>query len=338
MRGFTASLLTIGTLIGAGYFSFQAAAYAQDIVANSTSSVNQTSTALQAPINIDPHPYTPPSNNNIVEGEALMNTLSLDGSSVDSSSEGGPNSDQISTYIVRSGDTTASIAQMFGVTENTIRWANDINSKQGVKVGQELIILPISGVEYTVKKGDTIKSIATAFNADQGEILSYNNFDSSADLVAGDQIIIPNGEISAKVSTPTKTSSSPTKTSPSKQISNSGVIAGWLMRPIKGGVKTQGIHGHNAVDLASSLNTPIMAAAAGKVIIAKQGGWNGGYGNYVVVSHPNGVQTLYAHMNNIAASVGESVSQGQVIGYMGSTGDSTGVHVHFEVRGAVNPF
>ncbi len=110
------------------------------------------------------------------------------------------------------------------------------------------------------------------------------------------------------------------------------------MRPIIGGVKTQGIHGHNGVDLASSLNTPIMAAAAGKVIIAKQGGWNGGYGSYVVISHPNGMQTLYAHMNSVAASVGQSVSQGSVIGYMGNTGDSSGVHLHFEVRGGVNPF
>jgi murein DD-endopeptidase MepM/ murein hydrolase activator NlpD len=105
-----------------------------------------------------------------------------------------------------------------------------------------------------------------------------------------------------------------------------------------GGVKTQGIHGHNAVDLANKLNTPIVAAAAGTVIVAKQGGWNGGYGNYVVIDHHNGVQTLYAHMNSLNTTVGSDVTQGQVIGFMGETGDATGVHVHFEVRGAVNPF
>jgi murein DD-endopeptidase MepM/ murein hydrolase activator NlpD len=103
-------------------------------------------------------------------------------------------------------------------------------------------------------------------------------------------------------------------------------------------VKTQGIHGHNAVDLASSYGTNIMAAADGTVIVAKIGGWNGGYGNYVVINHPNGTQTLYAHMSSISVSVGQGVTQGESIGRMGETGDATGVHVHFEIRGAPNPF
>ena len=244
-------------------------------------------------------------------------------------------SDQISIYVVQNGDTVASVAKMFGVSENTVRWANNIETKSSLKNGQELVILPISGVKYVVKKGDTIKSIAKTFNADQSEILSYNDI---TDLSAGDEIIIPNGEIGTSISNPKKESvkSSPNivgHSSPQKSYS-----IGYLMRPIVGGIKTQGLHGHNAVDLASKLNTPILAAASGKVIVARQGGWNGGYGNYVVISHPNGIQTLYAHMNSLNVTVGQTLNQGDVIGYMGETGDATGVHLHFEVRGGVNPF
>jgi murein DD-endopeptidase MepM/ murein hydrolase activator NlpD len=110
------------------------------------------------------------------------------------------------------------------------------------------------------------------------------------------------------------------------------------MRPIVGGVRTQGIHGYNAVDLAAPVGTSLMAAASGEVIIAKVGGYNGGYGSYVVIRHGNGSQTLYAHMSRVDARVGQVVSQGEVIGAVGSTGRSTGSHVHFEIRGAANPF
>lgn len=240
-------------------------------------------------------------------------------------------SDQISVYIVREGDTLSQIADMFDVTENTIRWANDLNGKT-VRIGQELIILPISGIKYTVKKGDSPKSIASAFNGNEAEILSYNNLSSASDLKVGEEILIPNGEIS------TVTSSGKTKTSGGVTSATTKKSSSSLTRPVKGGKKSQGIHGHNGIDIAAPLNTPILAAAGGKVIIAKQGGWNGGYGSYVVISHSNGMQTLYAHMNSVAASVGDTVSQGETIGYMGTTGQSTGIHLHFEVRGGINPF
>ncbi len=99
---------------------------------------------------------------------------------------------------------------------------------------------------------------------------------------------------------------------------------------------TQGIHGHNGVDLASSLGAPIYAAADGEVIIARSGGWGGGYGTYVVIKHSNGMQTLYGHMSSISVSVGERVAKGSRIGGMGNTGDSSGVHLHYEVRGGSN--
>ncbi|MDB5266760.1 MAG: putative rane bound lytic murein transglycosylase [Parcubacteria group bacterium] len=234
---------------------------------------------------------------------------------------------QISVYIVRKGDTLPAIAKMFGVTTNTIAWANDLKGGT-IKEGQELIILPISGVRHTVKSGDTLQSIAKKYNADLQDILAFNDTAIGTKLVPGDVIIVPDGEIAA-----------PSAGSTVKPIGSSyPSYAGYYMRPIVGGRKTQGIHGHNGVDLGAPNGTPILAAANGSVIISRTGGYNGGYGTYVVISHPNGTQTLYAHMSSNNVSVGQYVSQGQVIGAVGNTGKSTGSHLHFEVRGAKNPF
>ncbi|MBI3075361.1 MAG: M23 family metallopeptidase, partial [Parcubacteria group bacterium] len=107
---------------------------------------------------------------------------------------------------------------------------------------------------------------------------------------------------------------------------------------VSGGRKTQGLHGFNGVDIGAPYGTPVYAAAAGTVIVSRPSGWNGGYGQYVVISHSNGTQTLYSHMGSIVASEGAYLEQGQILGYVGSTGRSTGPHLHFEVRGARNPF
>jgi murein DD-endopeptidase MepM/ murein hydrolase activator NlpD len=105
-----------------------------------------------------------------------------------------------------------------------------------------------------------------------------------------------------------------------------------------GGVKTQGLHGYNGIDIGAAAGTSIVAAAPGTVIIARSGGWNGGYGSYVVVQHGNGTQTLYAHASSVLVSQGQQVTQGQAIARVGATGRATGNHLHFEVRGAKNPF
>ena len=234
---------------------------------------------------------------------------------------------QISVYVVRKGDTLSEIAEMFGVSTNTIVWANDI--KRGViKEGQELVILPISGVRHVVKKGDTLKSLATKYKADLGDILSYNGLSADAKINAGDIVIIPDGVISATQTSLARTSGSQTYPA----------YSGFYLRPIVGGRKTQGIHGNNGIDLAAPTGTSILASADGKIIVSRAGGYNGGYGIYVVISHANGTQTLYAHMSKNNVSVGQNVIQGQVIGAVGSTGKSTGPHLHFEVRGAKNPF
>lgn len=230
--------------------------------------------------------------------------------------------ENISIYEVRKGDTLSEIAEMFGVSVNTIRWANNLTGS--IHEGQILTILPVTGIKYTVKKGDTIASIAKAHKADADEIKTFNGI--SGALAAGQIIIIPDAEAPS------------VKSSGGSSGSSARSVAGFFTRPIKGGTRTQGIHGHNGVDLASYAGAPIYAAAAGEVIIARSGGWNGGYGSYVVIKHSNGTQTLYAHLDAVHVSAGTRVGQGDQIGTMGNTGKSTGVHLHFEVRGAKNPF
>ena len=242
-------------------------------------------------------------------------------------------SDKIKIYVVRKGDTLSEIAEKFGVSVNTIRWANDLGRKGLIKVGQELLILPVNGVKYKVKKGGTLRDIVKKVGGDVEEAATFNGIDPDKELAAGTEVIIPNGEIKEPKKKAKKVRS---------YVKSLGkglpVYKGYYMRPIIGGVRTQGLHGHNAVDLASTYGAAIYAAANGKVIKSKSHGWNGGYGKYIIISHPNGTQTLYAHLSANFVHAGDYVKQGQIIGTEGSSGKSTGTHLHFEIRGARNPF
>ena len=236
---------------------------------------------------------------------------------------------EISTYVVRSGDTLSSIAKSYGVSTNTIIWANDLKGST-IREGQKLVILPITGIKHTVKSGDTLSGLAKKYGADIFEITTYNNLQTDSVLAIGDEVIIPGGKV-------TVTTSSSGSTNPLRGASSVD-YDDYYIRPIVGGIKTQGLHGYNAVDLANYWGAPVYAAADGRVTVSLSGGWNGGYGSYIVVSHSNGTQTLYSHLSSVEVGVGEYVSQGQVIGKLGSTGKSTGPHLHFEIRGARNPF
>lgn len=233
---------------------------------------------------------------------------------------------EINVYVVREGDSLSQIAEMFGVTSNTILWANDLPRATSIRPGDTLVILPIAGVRHVVKSGDTIATIAKKYEADVEEILSYNQLASASEISTGMTVIVPGGKVPAPVVA---------KASAAAGGNKSG---SFLSHPVPGAVKTQGIHGYNAVDLAGSIGMGIRAAASGEVIVSKSSGWNGGYGNYIVIRHSNGAQTLYAHLSRNDVGVGASVTAGQTIGAMGNTGRSTGPHLHFEVRGARNPF
>lgn len=241
-------------------------------------------------------------------------------------------SGEISLYVVREGDTLSQIAEMFEVNSNTILWANDIARATSIQPGDTLVILPITGVRHVVKDGDTIAAIAKKYDGDVDEIISYNQLASASDIAVGDTVVIPGGNMQQAAPRSAAGRATPTR------VTGAAVASSNFIHPAPGSVRTQGIHGYNAVDLAGGYGSTIRAAAAGEVIVSKSGGWNGGYGNYVVIRHGNGSQTLYAHLSSNAVGVGAFVAAGETVGYMGSTGRSTGTHLHFEVRGATNPF
>jgi murein DD-endopeptidase MepM/ murein hydrolase activator NlpD len=295
---------------------------------------------LQAAINPDPSPQLPSPELAMSEGSALIASAGIDGTiEVDHTSSSG----SISTYTVQPGDSISGIAAANGVSVDTILWANGLTRKSAIKPGTTLVILPVSGVRHTVAKGESLAGIAKKFGADVEDIASYNGIDSGVGLISGSVLIIPGGEITTPVlkKVATGKSSVKIKTGGSmgavKAVGNTSKAIS-LGNPAPAGRVSQGIHGWNGIDFAAPSGSAVLAAAEGTVIVSRMGGWNGGYGNYIVIDHGDGTQTLYAHLSSDSVSVGQKVSRGQQIGGVGNTGKSTGYHLHFEVRGAKNPF
>lgn len=314
-------------------------------------------------------------------------------------SEGAPTKKlTISVHTVARGETLSTIAEEYGISVNTIRWANELTAKSIIKEGQKLTILPVTGVEYKVGKGDSLISIAKQYGSDVEEIKEVNDLESGV-IKIGQVLIIPDAmPIEKKVTAPapkevkkvvtpapaatpkpqpavektanetTVTVVPPTPTALTGEVvepedkeenkkditivadtANNGAVPpvavsgvktdNYFTHPVPGSVLTQGFHGYNSVDFGAPKGTPIVAAADGVVIVEKGAGkWYGGYGNYIVIAHDNGTQTLYSHNSKNLVSVGDVVKQGQQIGLVGSTGRSTGPHLHFEVRGGTNPW
>lgn len=254
----------------------------------------------------------------------------------------------ITIYTVKSGDTLSGIAESFDISVNTIRWANDMTPKTVLKAGDELVILPVTGIEYTVKKGDTLSGIAVKFDASQEDILYYNDIEASS-IKIGMKLIVPEAEplpvAPKKVATP-KTIAKASATIQVKDevsITNKTEIKSdsnvRFINPVPGAVLTQRIHDGNAVDFGLPVGSRVLAAGDGKVIISRAG-YNGGYGTYIVITHDDGSQTLYAHLSKLNVAVGDRVTQGQTIGLSGNTGRSTGPHLHYKEigTGAKNTF
>ena len=229
---------------------------------------------------------------------------------------------EIILYTVRSGDSIDTIASSFGISRKTIIWANELKGST-VRPGQELVILPVSGVFHIVSSGDTVKGIANRYKADINEIIEFNELTGEDDIRLGDILIVPGGEARAVVAT-----------APARPLSSS---LSWLIPPASGQV-TQRMHWYNAVDISTNCGNPIYASAGGMV---QATGYHSIGGNFVRILHPNGIVTYYGHMSKIGVSAGQVVSQGDYIGDIGNTGHTiglTGCHVHFEVRGGINPF
>ncbi len=293
-----------------------------------------TLTLLEAAKNIDPNPSRGGAELRVVQGAALQTEI-IPGSARDTTVRPPSSADQIAIHRVDEGESLSRIAEMFGVSVSTIVWANALKSDTDIRPGDELLILPISGVQHTVQKGDTLASVAKKYGGNKEEIIAYNGLADSGTLAVGSTITIPGGEI--VVETPKATIKVAAQTG-LKGATGAQSVSGYFIHPLPGSVRTQGLHGYNGVDFGAGAGTPIRAAAGGTVIVSRAGGWNGGYGTYVVIDHANGTQTLYAHNSKNEVWQGQKVSQGDIIGYVGNTGRSTGNHLHFEVRGAKNPF
>ena len=307
---------------------------------------------LRAATNIDPNPAKG-GGEIIVDAGALVPDSGPFGGTDSPLAKDSNSNGEITAYVVRDGDSLSQIAKMFGVTTKTILWANEIKKASSIKPGDTLIILPITGVRHVVKDGDTIQSIAKKYGGDAGDILAYNQLESEEDILPGDTIVIPGGEVEepkvvVSIKKPIKTGVIGRVLSEPRMRGDDGDSpdlggptlsrSGFLTNPVPGAVKTQGIHGYNGVDLGAPVGMPVFAAASGDVILSRNEGYNGGYGKYIVIKHPNGTQTLYGHLSSNIVDVGIHVGQGQRIGSVGSTGRSTGPHLHFEVRGGKNPF
>ena len=241
------------------------------------------------------------------------------------------------TYKIKSGDTVSSIAHQFGLNVSTLLWSNNLTAKSNIKPDQSLKIPPIDGVFYTVQRGDTLSEIAKRHNTDINKMYTYNQLRSSSVLRFDQQIFIPDAK---KIFMPPKVIATQPKRPSNKRatnttpVANTGSIGYSFTRPTKG-VLTQGFHRkHYALDIANKMNTPIYASAAGTVIKSADG-WNYGYGKYIVIDHGNDVETLYSHLNERKARVGDTIKTGQMVGLMGNSGNvfgPTGIHLHFEIR------
>lgn len=235
-------------------------------------------------------------------------------------------------YIVQPGDTISSIASNYSISINTILWANELTSKSTIKVGQKLIILPVSGILYHIKSGDTLGEIAQTYKGKTDEIIEFNNLSGEGDIYVGDILIIPEGEMPVKKTT--------------YAVSQVPIGSSYFICPHSACHITQGLHWYNAIDFGGKCGDSVVAAAGGTVQRIGYG-WNGGAGNYVrIIHHLAGgdVITMYGHLQTILVESGQQVSQGEPIALMGGkpgmagAGISTGCHVHFDVRGSRNPF
>jgi murein DD-endopeptidase MepM/ murein hydrolase activator NlpD len=232
--------------------------------------------------------------------------------------------DSVVTHAVEGGESLESIAKTYNVSVDSLRYVNNLGTKDTITPGQNLTILPVSGVLYEVKNNDTLQSIADQWKVPAQAIVDVNWLDEPYAVTAGQKLVIPGADIPTPTPTPV----------PQTQLKESQVAtggSGQFIWPVPGVVTQYFSYYHNGIDIGNhGSSAPIVAAATGTVTFA--GWWDGGGGNSVWIDHGNGYMTLYAHMSKILVGVGQHVTQGTQIGITGETGRAFGIHLHFMVE------
>ena len=259
----------------------------------------------------------------IIDGDSLLGEFSP--------GDAAPLREGLLVYRIKKGDVISRIAANFGISVNTILWANDSIKVSALPVGVEIVILPVSGVLHRVSEGENLASLARIYGIPEQRIQDFNpRATQGGVLVAGQMLVIPGGsprEYNAELVS-------------YKNLPN---LDSYFGLPAAG-TNWGKLHHYNAVDIADVCGTPVYAAAEGlaaEVFSAES--WNNGYGGAVLMKHPNGTETRYAHLQSVAVSGGDYVSKGERIGEMGNTGNvvalgknGNGCHLHFEVINAHN--
>ncbi len=256
--------------------------------------------------------------------EALLNSYSLGLKTAPALAGGGaperlqgPKPLKMSSYTVRPGDTISGIAQSHGISDETLISFNDISDVRFLRPGQELQIPSMDGILYQVRRGDSLGGIASAHQVKLAAVLDANNIANST-IYAGQQLFLPHAHMNSFTYR--------------KALGTLFIYptVGMLTSPF--GMRPDPFTGvymfHNGIDLANAIGTPVDAAMDGRVVYL---GVNRGYGQYILLDHGGGYQTLYGHLSKWIAHMGEYVRAGQEIAEMGDTGYSTGPHLHFTI-------
>lgn len=236
---------------------------------------------------------------------------------------------EVEVYTVQKGDTISTIAQNFGVSVSTILWENNLNAYSVIRPGDKLEILPFNGIKHTISSGENLSYIASKYDVEIDRITSANNITTNSMLKLGQVLMIPDGKkVYVKTATPKVRAYDAIKSI--VKAPNAKPVAGNKMQwPTVGHRITQYYNWrHHGLDIANKTGTPLYAADAGTV---EASGWGRGYGYQVLIDHGGGKKTRYAHASKLFVKKGSKVTKGQTIAAMGSTGWSTGPHIHFEV-------
>jgi murein DD-endopeptidase MepM/ murein hydrolase activator NlpD len=253
--------------------------------------------------------------------------------SIEAENENGPT---VIIYTVKASDTAESIASTYEIKLSTILESNQLTSGSALTEGQSLVFPSIDGIAYKIQGGETLWDLSNLYKMSVDDILLVNKLENPDKLKLNQYIIIPNAEKALKLPVQTSSQNSTTQKSKGSVTLSRGI---W---PASGSISSKfgrrWGRQHEGIDIAASTGTNVYAFMNGKVTFS---GTQGGYGKLVIIDHGNGIKSYYGHNSKLLAKVGQTVSKGTHIAEVGNTGNSTGPHLHFEIRKngtPVNPY